>query len=191
MLEIGQAGMALQEAHVHVLRESDSQPLQGWAHHRRQIGAGNGGLGPRQRSDLSGDLMREAHLTETCLPEYPPGDLLVLRVRVSVEENDGRRVETLTAQPFRRASHLVHVHGNANRPIGENALVDLLDALSQGTRLDYPQCEQVRPLLRANGQQVRESPRHEERHRLAAPLQQGVGRDGCTETQRGNRARID
>src|SRR5947207_2835407 len=68
-------------------------------------------------------------------------------------------------------------------PIGADALIDLDDLARERPWFHDLEREEIGALLRSDLEEVREALRHEQRDRLAAAFEQGIGAESRRETQ--------
>ena len=88
-----------------------------------------------------------------------------------------------------RRAHRMRIGRGLDRPVGEHALVDLDDLRIELLGLLDVAGENFRPRLVADLERVAKAARRDEQGALAAPLEQGVGRDRRAHFDDSDRAR--
>jgi hypothetical protein len=112
------------------------------------------------------------------------------RLEIAVEKTDRGGLDAVGHQPRGRLRQAVERQRPHHRAVRRQPFVDLHHRPVERPRLDHHQREQVRPLLRADLEQVGEAAGDEQRHRGAAPLEERVGAPGGGQPQRHRRQRL-
>src|SRR6202789_909686 len=105
---------------------------------------------------------------------------LVRRIAIGVHEHDRDGVVALGARLRERAPNAFRIGRRLDRAVGAHALVDLDDAGIKLLGLYDVLREYARARLVANLERIAKAARGHQQRALAAPLEQGVGGDGCS-----------
>ena len=186
---VRQAAVRLHEHGSHP-RQGGRNPVDVSPQDRRQIGVDGGGVAPGHELHQRTDLVRCGDLGESRLPCEARHPRLVVRIAVSVHEDDGDGTNAVTesgGQGFARETLIqrlqfvaagVHAAGNLRHPA-----IDLLREFDM-------KGEEAGAVLIADPQRIGETPVGYEQGRLARPLEERIGGHGRSHLDRrdiGNR----
>ncbi len=145
--------------------------------HRRQVGVGDGAVAACHEPDDGRRLVRRHNLREACLQRQRGGPPLVGGVPDAVQEHDRCAAQTARLRGGECLEQTWFVEWLEHFALRVDPLTRLDHARMQ--KCGQPDClrEDVRPVLVPDSEGVREAARRDEQCRLAAALEQCVGRD--------------
>ena len=149
--------------------------LQIGADDRREVRIHHRGLGPLQQLDEGRYLVRAGDVPETEPLQTLRQPLLMFGIHVTVHQRNGRHIDAAFEQRLRPFGDSIKLQRPQDLSLGIEALRNLDHGFIKRRRFADVQREQVRPLLRADEQQVAETLRHEQRHACALAFEQRIG----------------
>ena len=122
--------------------------------------------------------MADGDLRETDLARDARHQLFVIRIAIGMHEDDGDSLIAVAARLFQSRAHGPGIGCRLDRPVGENALVDLDHAIIELVGLPDRLGENVGPALITNAQGVAKTLCRDEQGAIALAFEQGVRRHG-------------
>jgi hypothetical protein len=123
-------------------------------------------------------------LIEPQFPKQRRDPSLVLRIAVSVHEQDGGGANAAASDRLRLGTDPREIGRPQDLAIGGHALVDFDHAIIEHRRQANVTGKNLGPILVADAKRIAEPLRHEEYGRFTFALEQRVGRDGGTDLHR-------